>query len=91
MATVPKDLARFLEGRTDVEAVLQRVGHRTFDVVFVDGAGDWTHWVVESEEVATDLAQAAGVPLNTEWTDALSRRVNDHDPWSDPRGQRRGL
>jgi hypothetical protein len=91
MAAVPKDLGRFLEGRSDVEAVLQRVGHRTFDVVFVDGAGDWTHWVVESEEAAEELAQAAAVPLRREWTDALSRRVNDRDPWSDPRGQHRAL
>ena len=91
MTAVPKDLGRFLEGRADVEAVLQRVGHRTFDVVFVDAAGDWTHWVVESEEAAAELAQSAGVPLRHEWTDALSRRVNDRDPWSDPKGQHRAL
>jgi hypothetical protein len=46
MTSLPKDLRRFLEGRHDVEAVLQRVGHATYDVVFVDGAGDWIHWVV---------------------------------------------
>jgi len=91
MTAVPKDLGRFLEGHADVEAVLQRVGQRTFDVVFVDGAGDWTHWVVESEEAAKDLARAAGVSLRHEWTDALSRRVNDRDPWSDPMGQHRAL
>ena len=51
MAGVPKDLRRFLDGRSDVEAVVQRVGHETYDVVFVDGAGEWTHWVVESNDV----------------------------------------
>jgi hypothetical protein len=91
MAGVPKDLRRFLEGRRDVEAVVQRVGHETFDVVFVDGAGEWTHWVVESSDAAASLAEAAGVPLHDDWTDALSRRVNDSDPWKDPKGQHRAL
>jgi hypothetical protein len=91
MAGVPKDLRRFLEGRRDVEAVLQRAGHATYDVVFVDGAGEWTHWVVESEEAASTLAEEAGTPLHTEWTDALSRRVNDGNPWADPKGQHRAL
>ena len=50
MAGFPKDLRRFLDGRADVEAVVQRVGHQTYDVVFVDGAGEWTHWVVESTD-----------------------------------------
>ncbi len=91
MAGVPKDLRRFLEGRRDVEAVLQRVGHATYDVVFVDGGGEWTHWVVESEEAAASLAEAAGAPLHIEWTEPLSRRVNDGNPWADPKGQRRAL
>lgn len=91
MAGVPKNLRRFLEGRRDVEAVLQRVGHETYDVVFVDGGGEWTHWVVESEDAAASLAEAAGVPLRSEWTDVLSRRVNDGNPWADPKGQRRAL
>jgi hypothetical protein len=91
MAGVPKDLRRFLEGRRDVEAVLQRVGHATYDVVFVDGSGEWTHWVVESEEAAVSLAEAAGCPLQREWTDSLSRRVNDGNPWADSKGQRRAL
>jgi hypothetical protein len=91
VATVPKDLRRFLDGRADVEAVLQRVGHATYDVVFVDAGGEWTHWVVDSEEAAAALAEAAGVPLHSEWTDVLSRRVNDDNPWADPNGQRRAL
>jgi hypothetical protein len=91
MADVPKDLRRFLDGRADVEAVVQRVGHQTYDVVFVDGAGEWTHWVVESTDAAAALAEAANVPLRDDWTDTLSRRVNDSDPWADPNGQHRGL
>ncbi len=58
---------------------------------FVDGGGEWTHWVVESEEAAASLAEAAGAPLHREWTDTLSRRVNDGNPWADPKGQRRAL
>jgi hypothetical protein len=91
VAALPKDLGRFLDGRADVEAVLQRVGHATYDVVFVDAGGEWTHWVVDSEQAAAALAEAAGVPLHSEWTDTLSRRVNDGNPWADPHGQRRAL
>jgi hypothetical protein len=88
---VPKGLRRFLDGRSDVEAVVQRVGRDTYDVVFVDGAGEWTHWVVASEDAAAALTETARVPLHHEWTDALSRRVNDGDPWADAKGQHRAL
>jgi hypothetical protein len=91
VAGVPKDLRRFLDGRSDVEAVVQRAGHKTYDMVFVDGAGEWTHWVVESNDAAAALAEAAGVPLHDEWTDTLSRRVNDSNPWANPNGQHRAL
>ena len=86
---VPKDLRRFLTGREGVEAVLQRTGHRTYDVVFVDGDGAWTHWVVESPDAARALADAASVTLHESWSEELARRMSENDPWSDPRGQRR--
>ena len=88
-AGVPKDLHRCLEGRDGVEAVLQRTGHRTYDVVFVDAAGEWTHWVVESPDAARALAGAAAVPLHEAWSEELARRMSEHDPWTDPRGLRR--
>jgi len=90
-ASVPKDLQRFLAGRDGVEAVLQRTGHRTYDVVFVDAAGEWTHWVVSSPEEARDLSAAAGVTLHESWSDELARRMSERDPWSDPNGARRAL
>jgi hypothetical protein len=86
---VPKDLRGFLAGRDGVEAVLQRTGHRTYDVVFVDGRGEWTHWVVESPEAARALADAASVTLHEGWSEELARRTSEHDPWADPQGQRR--
>jgi len=88
-AGVPKDLRRFLTGREGVEAVLQRAGHRTYDVVFVDAAGEWTHWVVESPDAARALAGAASVTLHESWSEELARRMSEHDPWTDPQGRRR--
>ena len=88
-AVVPKDLRRFLAGRTGVEAVLQRAGHLTYDVVFVDATGEWAHWVVESPEAARALAAAASVTLHESWSEELARRMSEHDPWTDPRGLRR--
>jgi len=90
-ASVPKDLRRFLEDRSGVEAVLQRTGRRTYDLVFVDAGGEWTHWVVPSPDAARDLAAAAGVTLHESWSDDLARRMSERDPWSDPKGSRRAL
>jgi len=87
--SVPRDLQRFLDGREGVEAVLQRTGHATYDVVFVDGAGEWTHWVVASPDAARALAEAASVTLHDGWSEELSRRMSEHDPWADPHGLRR--
>ena len=89
VGSVPRDLRRFLDGRPGVEAVLQRAGHATYDVVFVDAAGEWTHWVVASPEAARALADAASVTLHEGWSEELARRMSEHDPWTDPNGLRR--
>ena len=48
----PADLRTFVVLRPDVEAVLQRCGRETYDLVLIDLDGNWTRWVFPSEEAA---------------------------------------
>ena len=42
MAGTPLELRRFAQLRSDVEAVLQRCGLGTYDLVLTDALGNWT-------------------------------------------------
>ncbi len=90
MAT-PSELRVFSVLRQDVQAVLQRCGADTFELILVDLEGDWTMWVFPSEEAARAVAADLQVPLNEGWSDHLTRRVNARDAWNQPGGRRRAL
>ena len=91
MTTRYGELKRFVALRTDVEAVLQRCGLRTYDLVLVDPEGNWTRWVFTSEEAATTAADDLGVPLHRGWDERMARRMNRRDHWNEPSGQKRAL
>ena len=57
-ARAPNGLRDFVKLRPDVEAVLQHVGLRTWDLVLVDATGLWVRDEFESEEQA-EAARAA--------------------------------
>jgi hypothetical protein len=88
---VPTELRRFVQLRPDVEAVLQRCGRETFDLLLIDLDGNWTRWVFTSDRVAREAATDLGVPLHEGWDDRIARRMNGRDHWNDPGGQRRAL
>jgi hypothetical protein len=90
-SVVPKDARAFVAARRDVEAVVQRIGAGTFDLILVDGDGNWDRWVLPSDEAAASVAEALGVPAHQGWTDELARRMNRRDHWNSPGGQRRAL
>jgi hypothetical protein len=76
----------------EVEAVLQRCGRETFDVLLVDVEGTWTRDVVASAEEGRALAGDLGVRLHDGWDDPrLARRMNRRDEWGDSGGTRRAL
>lgn len=75
----------------EVEAVLQRCGLDTYDLVLVDVEGNWTRWVFPSEEEAAGVARDLGVPLHRGWDHRMTRRMNRRDHWNVPGGQRRAL
>ncbi len=86
-----RELKAFTAGRTDVQAVLQRAGRATFDLVLVDGEGNWTRAVFEGEEGALAAAAELGTPVAEGWTEDLARRMNRRDHWNEPGGQKRAL
>src|SRR5438477_12776797 len=89
----PSELRRCAALHPDVEAVLERCGRETFDVVLIDSSGAWTRWVLASAEEAEALVQQLGVPVHhgREEAPRMARRLNRDDPWSDPRGTRRAV
>ena len=90
-ARTPSELRRFVQLRLGAEAVLQRLGEDTFDLILIDVEGNWTRWVFPSEEVAEWVATDLGIPLHRGWDDRMTRRMNKRDHWNEPGGQRRAL
>ena len=88
----PNELRDFAKLHREVEAVLQHVGLRTWDLVLVDVEGDWVRDEFDSEEAAEEACRELGVRMHRGWEDArLVRRMNARDHWSAPGGRRRGL
>lgn len=88
---IDPDARRFALLRMDVEAVLQRCGRETFDLVLIDGEGNWTRAVFTSEEAAESAAERLDVPLHRGWDERMVRRLNKRDHWNEAGGQRRAL
>jgi len=87
----PAELRRFVQLMPDVEAVLQRCGRDTYDLLLIDLNGNWTRWVFQAEEMAAWVAEDLGVKLHRGWDDRMTRRMNKRDHWNEAGGQRRAL
>jgi hypothetical protein len=87
----PLELRRFVALRQDVEAVLQRCGQDTFDLLLLDVAGNWTRWVFPSRELAEAAVSDLEVPFHDGWDERMVKRINRRDHWNQPGGQRRAL
>ncbi len=89
---VPAELRRFVAEHEGVDAIVQRIGLDTWDLLLVDGGGNWTRAVFLSKEQCEDVAGQLGVPLHDGWDDeSIAKRMNRRDHWNDPGGQRRAL
>jgi hypothetical protein len=77
--------------RTDVEAILQRCGKDTWDLILVDPEGNWTRWVFVTKEQAEEACRDMRIPMHEAWDARLSQRFNRRDHWNQPGGQRRAL
>ncbi|HEX6332288.1 MAG TPA: hypothetical protein VF129_13530 [Actinomycetota bacterium] len=86
----PSHLREFVKMRPEVEAVLQHVGRRTWDLVLVDVEGLWVREEFESEEAAEAACLDLGIRMHRGWDDQrLVRRMRRRDHWGQPGGQRR--
>jgi hypothetical protein len=87
----PAELRKFATYQPDVEALLQRCGLDTYDLLLIDFEGNWTRWVFASEDEAVAVADSLDVPLHRGWDDRMTRRMNKRDHWNEPGGQKRAL
>ena len=89
---VPNDIRRFAIVNPEVEAVLQRCGKDTWDLVLIDLEGNWTRAVFVSKEYAEAVAEQLGLPLHEGWEEPrMAKRMNRRDHWNVPGGQKRAL
>jgi hypothetical protein len=91
-ATVPNHLRQFVSMHPEVEAVLQHVGLRTWDLILIDVAGLWVREEFTDEAAAEAACRALGIRMHRGWDDPrIVRRMARRDHWNTPDGQRRGL
>ena len=88
---VPSALRDFVKIHREVEAILQRAGIRTWDLVLVDVEGNWSRGVFASDVYAEEACADLGIPMVRGWDARLTRRMNARDHWNSPGGQRRAL
>jgi hypothetical protein len=89
---VPADLRRFAIVQPEVEAVCQRIGLDTWDLLLIDVQGNWTRGVFESKDRCRAVAEELGVPFHEGWGDErMAKRMNKRDHWNSPGGQKRAL
>jgi len=85
-------LARFAQEHGPVDAVIQRIGLDTWDLLVIDEAGNWTREVFTSKEECRLTAEAIGATVHEGWDDeTIAKRMNRRDHWNEPGGQRRAL
>jgi hypothetical protein len=83
----------FVREHDGVEAVVQRIGRETFDLLLIDGEGNWTRGVFLSAEECKQTAAELGIEtVHDGWDDeSLAKRMSRRDHWNDPGGQKRAL
>jgi len=87
---VSSALRDFVKLRPEVEAVLQHVGLRTWDLVLIDATGLWVRDEFESEEAAVRACDTLGIRMHRGWDEPrMTRRMNRRDHWNTADGQRR--
>ncbi len=90
---IPDDVRRFASQHSDgLDAVVQRIGLDTFDLLLIDGQGNWTRWVTTSKDSAEAAAKELGATVHDGWdADELAKRMNRRDNWNEPGGVKRAV
>jgi hypothetical protein len=69
------DAAEFAGAHPGTEAVTQRIGAHSVQVVLVAPSGEWMRSVVTSPEAAGRLCEQLAVACHEGWPDELRRKV----------------
>jgi hypothetical protein len=89
---VPAELRRFASEHQGVDAVIQRIGLDTWDLLLIDAEGNWTRAVYLTRDECEEAADQLDVTVHEGWDDeSLAKRMNRRDHWNEPGGQRRAL
>ena len=73
---MPADLRQFAIVQPEVEAVCQRIGRETWDLLLIDVDGNWTRGVFESKEQCEGVATQLRVPFHDGWDDeSIAKRM----------------
>ncbi len=90
---ISEDVRRFAGRHSNgLDAVVQRIGLDTWDLLLIDASGDWTRWVTTSKESAEAAAGELGATVHEGWdADELAKRMNRHDDWNEPGAHRRAV
>jgi len=70
-----REAAIFSQSRPGTEAVTQRIGARSAQVVLVAPSGEWLREVVASLDEAHALCERHGLAHHDTWPDALRRAM----------------
>lgn len=85
-------LREFVKLHPEVEAVVQHVGLRTWDLLLIDVDGNWVRDEFPSEEHAEAACRELGIRMHRGWDDSrMVMRLRRRDHWNRPGGQRRAL
>ena len=89
---IPDDVRKFVAEHSGLDAVVQRIGLDTWDLLLIDAEGNWTRLVTTTEEAAKAAAAELGAEVHDGWdADELAKRMNRRDHWNSPGGQRRAV
>jgi len=89
---IPDDVRKFASGREGVDAVVQRIGLDTWDLLLIDADGGWTRMVTTTRETAEAAAKELGATIHDGWdADELAKRMNRHDDWASSGGRHRAV
>ena len=92
MGSIPASFEHFARKAKDVEAVLQRIGAGTYDLILIDADGNWERAVLATDEAARAFCERVQLPVHDGWDDpALAQRVNSLDAWATPGAKRRAI
>lgn len=68
----------FVRSRSEVEAVIMRIGLNTTQVILVAEDGEWLRFVVPDIDSARTMCERLKIPFHEGYPDHLRKRIGSH-------------